>query len=72
MKRWPVKHCPGRFLLYTSDIIGHLLGAVNRTPFLWLDDVYVTGLLAAKVGHQGRIQDFLKGGSNEEKGGSSA
>ena len=56
MTRWPVKYCPGRFLLYTSDIIEHLLGAVNQAPFLWLDDVYVTGLLAAKVGHVNHLK----------------
>ena len=50
MTRWPVKYCPGRFLVYSSDIIKDLLAAVSFTPFLWLDDVYVTGLLASKVG----------------------
>ena len=49
MTRWPVKYCPGRFLVYSSDIIKDLLSAVNKTPFLWLDDVYITGLLASKI-----------------------
>ena len=51
MTHWPVKYCPGRFLVYSSDIIKDLLAAVRFTPFLWLDDVYVTGLLASKVGY---------------------
>ena len=50
MTHWPVTYCPGRYLIYTADIIRDLLTAVVSTPFLWLDDVYVTGLLAAKVG----------------------
>ena len=41
--------CPGRFVIYTADLIKELLSAVDTTSFLWLDDVYVTGLLAAKV-----------------------
>ena len=48
---WPVTYCPGRFLVYTADLIKELLAAVDTTPFLWLDDVYVTGLLAGKVGN---------------------
>ena len=33
------------------DIILELYRAVHRTPFLWLDDVYVTGFLAANAGN---------------------
>ena len=51
MTHWPVKYCPGRFLVYSSDIIKDLLAAVSFTSFLWLDDVCVTGLLASKVGN---------------------
>ena len=51
MTHWPVKYCPGRFLVYSSDIIKDPLAAVSFTPFLWLDDVNVTGLLASKVGN---------------------
>ena len=51
MKYWPVTYNPGRYLIYTADIIKELLLAVASTPFLWLDDVYATGLLAAKAGN---------------------
>lgn len=50
MTHWPVTYCPGRYLLYTADIIKDLVAEVAGTPFLWLDDVYVTGFLAAKAG----------------------
>ena len=43
MKNWPVTYCPGYFVIYTGDIIPELYRAVHRTPFLWLDDVYVMG-----------------------------
>ena len=49
MTYWPMTFCPGRFVIYTADLINELLSAVDTTSFLWLDDVYVTGLLAAKV-----------------------
>ena len=51
MKYWPVTHCSGFFMLYTADIISDLYEAASRTPFLWIDDVYVPGFLAAAVGN---------------------
>ena len=51
MTHWPGPYCPGHYVIYTADIIRDLYAAVRRTPFLWLDDVYVTGLLAFKVGN---------------------
>ena len=56
MTFWPVTFCPGRYLIYSADIIIDLLAEVNQTPFIWLDDVYVTGLLAAKVGHVNHLK----------------
>ena len=46
-----VIHCPGHYVIYAADIIKDLYAAVSRTPFLWLDEVYITGQLAAKVGN---------------------
>ena len=51
MTHWPGPYCPGHYVIYTADIIQDLYVAIRTTPFLWLDDVYVTGLLAAKAGN---------------------
>ena len=56
MTFWPVTFCPGRYLIYSADIIIDLLAEVNQTPFIWLDDFYVTGLLATKVGHVNHLK----------------
>lgn len=51
LKYWPVTYCPGHFVVYTADIISELYAVAKMTPFLWLDDVYVTGLLADRAGN---------------------
>ncbi|KAK3589529.1 hypothetical protein CHS0354_041653 [Potamilus streckersoni] len=49
-KTWPMNFCYGFFVLETPDVIHELYQAAMTTPFLWLDDVYVFGLLAEAIG----------------------
>ncbi|XP_055958290.1 beta-1,3-galactosyltransferase 1-like, partial [Patella vulgata] len=42
---YPFKFCIGFVLVYSSDVIPALYRASYVEPFLWLDDVYVTGML---------------------------
>ena len=42
--------CSGHAYFMTGDIVPELYEASKTTRFFWVDDVYVTGLLAAKVG----------------------
>ncbi|KAK6167995.1 hypothetical protein SNE40_021907 [Patella caerulea] len=74
---YPFAHCIGFTVIYSGDIIPHLYGASFKIPLLWLDDVYVTGLLRLAVGgiqliHQTRDNQLrpLIGGLRclEEKG----
>ena len=51
MAKWPFNHCPGYIVLLTADIVPELYKAATKTAFLWLDDVYITGLLAEKAGN---------------------
>ena len=51
MEYWSVTHCSGYFMIFTADIIHDLYAAARRTPFLWIDDVYVPGFLAAAAGN---------------------
>ena len=51
MRYWPFPFCPGYFIILTGDIIPELYEEAKHAPFLWLDDVYVSGLLASKVGN---------------------
>lgn len=51
MKYWPVTYCQGFFVAYTAEIIPELYEAAKSVDFVWLDDVYVTGFLAAKAGN---------------------
>ncbi|XP_050389652.2 beta-1,3-galactosyltransferase 5-like [Patella vulgata] len=44
-KIYPFKFCIGFFLIYSSDVIPALYRESYVVPFLWLDDVYVTGML---------------------------
>ncbi|KAK3577723.1 hypothetical protein CHS0354_002935 [Potamilus streckersoni] len=50
MTHFPVTYCNGFFVLLTTDIIKELYEASKKTPFFWVDDVYIFGLLPAKVG----------------------
>lgn len=50
-KTFPVSHCNGFVMIITPDIIRSLYMAAHITPFFWLDDVYLSGILASKVGN---------------------
>ena len=48
---FPVTYCNGFFVVMTSDIIPELYAAAKVTPFFWVDDVYIFGLLPNKAGN---------------------
>ncbi|KAK3577726.1 hypothetical protein CHS0354_002940 [Potamilus streckersoni] len=50
MTHFPVSYCNGFFVILTSDIIKEMYQSSRKTPFFWIDDVYLFGLLPAKVG----------------------
>ncbi|KAL3871976.1 hypothetical protein ACJMK2_039947 [Sinanodonta woodiana] len=50
MTYFPVTYCNGFFVFMTTDIIKELYEASKVTPFFWIDDVYIFGLLPAKAG----------------------
>ncbi|XP_059615546.1 uncharacterized protein LOC132261050 [Phlebotomus argentipes] len=45
---YPV-YCPGCGVLLTSDVAQKLHKAAERTPFFWVDDAYVLGILREKI-----------------------
>lgn len=49
LTHYPVTYCNGFFVILTSDIITDMYASVKETPFFWVDDVYVFGLLPSKV-----------------------
>ena len=56
LKYWPYPFCAGFFVILTSDIIPELYEKAKISPFLWLDDVYVFGLLVSKIGNVTHIK----------------
>lgn len=40
-------YCPGYSIIYSADTAFALYRAAQRTPYFWIDDVHVTGTLAA-------------------------
>ena len=42
-------YCSGAFYLMTPDVSSRLYQASLRTPFFWVDDVYITGLLPIRM-----------------------
>ena len=42
-------YCPGWSVMYSVDTVNLLYEAAQEEPFFWIDDVYVTGILAKKV-----------------------
>ncbi|CAH1790647.1 unnamed protein product, partial [Owenia fusiformis] len=43
-------YCSGMFILYSKDVAASIYKASLDEPFFWVDDVYITGILAAKAG----------------------
>ena len=50
MTHYPVTYCNGYFVLMTPDIIKEMYLAAFWTPFFWVDDVYLYGMLPFKAG----------------------
>ncbi|KAL3855111.1 hypothetical protein ACJMK2_014340 [Sinanodonta woodiana] len=44
-QNYPVSYCLGPLVLIPGKFIPHLLEAAKRTPFFWVDDVYLFGIL---------------------------
>ena len=45
------QYCAGIAFLLSGDLVGDMYKAALTTPFFWIDDVYITGLLPPKVGN---------------------
>jgi hypothetical protein len=45
---YPV-HCAGWDVLYSPDVVFLLYREAQRTDYFWIDDVHVTGTLAARA-----------------------
>jgi len=43
-------YCSGLAFLLSTDVVVSMYNASLSLPFFWVDDFYVTGLLAARVG----------------------
>ncbi|KAJ2945395.1 hypothetical protein O0L34_g199 [Tuta absoluta] len=43
-------YCNGPFIIYSADVARRLLTASRKARFFWIDDVFVTGILADMVG----------------------
>lgn len=44
------KYCGGFFLLMTNDAISSLYKQSFREKFFWIDDIWLTGIVAARAG----------------------
>lgn len=42
-------YCSGSAYMFSGDVIPTMYNASFNTPFFWVDDFYITGLLASKV-----------------------
>ncbi|GFS07979.1 hexosyltransferase [Elysia marginata] len=50
MKYFPYDYCSGFIVLLSSDLMGPMHQAAMTTPFFWIDDVYLFGMLPNVVG----------------------
>lgn len=51
MTHFPVTYCNGFVTILTQDIVKEMYDAAKVTPFFWVDDVYLFGLLPDKIGN---------------------
>jgi len=54
------QYCAGIGYIISSPLVPLLYNASHYTPFFWIDDVYVTGLLAKKLPAGVKYVDTLK------------
>ncbi|XP_045211146.2 UDP-GalNAc:beta-1,3-N-acetylgalactosaminyltransferase 1-like [Mercenaria mercenaria] len=65
LKYYPLTFCRGYFVIMTQDSIGPMYETAKRTPFFWMDDYYVFGILANATGvKHSSLSQFL---SDEDK-----
>ncbi|BFY98028.1 hypothetical protein BsWGS_01068 [Bradybaena similaris] len=50
-KAYPYKYCSGFTVIMTPDLVDPLYQAAKVTPFFWIDDVYLFGMLPFVVGN---------------------
>ncbi|KAI8783285.1 beta-1,3-galactosyltransferase 5 [Biomphalaria glabrata] len=60
-------HCRGYFALVTPDLVSRMGETMRLTPFFWIDDVFVYGFVAQKVGATYVSVDKLMARWNESK-----
>ncbi|PVD30594.1 hypothetical protein C0Q70_09866 [Pomacea canaliculata] len=51
LKYFPWDYCSGMAVFITGDLIPFLYRAAFRTPFFWIDDAYLFGMLPGVVGN---------------------
>lgn len=49
-EKFPYDYCSGFVVIMTSDLMEPLYQAAMTTPFFWIDDVYLFGMLPSVVG----------------------
>ncbi|CAL1542270.1 unnamed protein product [Lymnaea stagnalis] len=47
---FPYDYCSGFVVIMTTDLMGPMFEAAMTTPFFWIDDVYLFGMLPSVVG----------------------
>ncbi|XP_041357660.1 beta-1,3-galactosyltransferase 1-like [Gigantopelta aegis] len=60
---YPINYCMGYLVLISRDLIRPMYRASSLTPFFWVDDVYLYGLLPEKFGgvkHQDIRKSLMK------------
>ncbi|GFN88584.1 hexosyltransferase [Plakobranchus ocellatus] len=50
MNTFPYDYCSGFVVLLSTDLMGPMHQAAMTTPFFWIDDVYLFGMLPSVVG----------------------
>ena len=48
--KFPYDYCSGFMVIMTSDLMRPMYEAAKRTPFFWIDDLYLFGMLPSVVG----------------------
>lgn len=43
-------YCSGWFILYSPDVVYDLYNLAQKSEYFWVDDVFITGILAKKAG----------------------
>lgn len=60
-------YCMGYCILYPTELVSKIYREAQNSPYFWIDDVYITGIITSKLGISISTTGYLKLSEYEQK-----